>query len=119
MITTTDNAPRVCACPDCLAASLPDLPLCAWHWGRAPGGLRGRWIATRAALVDAAAHADTTAVSECVRGLLHAEAALVTALCVEVEIVTDPAEAGLCGCGEREPHPGMDTCGVCAVEACA
>ncbi len=29
MITTTDNAPRVCACPDCLGLALDDGPLCA------------------------------------------------------------------------------------------
>lgn len=114
-----DDEPRVCACPDCAETTLRDLPLCPDHWLFAPPALRGRWVVTRTILRDACAQGDIPAASHYSRGLLHAEAALVTALCVEVEIVTDPAEAGLCGCGEREPHPGMDTCGVCAVEACA
>lgn len=36
---------------------------------------------------------------------------------VLVEIVTDPRDAGLCDCDEREPCEGADACEVCAVEA--
>ena len=36
---------------------------------------------------------------------------------VLLEIVTDPRDAGLCDCGEREPVEGSDACEVCAGEA--
>lgn len=36
---------------------------------------------------------------------------------VLLEFVTDPRDAGLCDCGEREPREGADTCEACAGEA--
>lgn len=36
---------------------------------------------------------------------------------VLVELVTDPRDAGLCDCGEREPVEGSDACEVCDGEA--
>ena len=102
-----------CSREGCDRPAHPGAPMCIAHWTETPTAARARWGLGRpepaqsfrgpllgggCPMIPADAIADCTPV-------------------VLLELVTDPRDAGLCDCGEREPADGSDACDVCDGEA--
>ena len=77
MITTTDTAPRVCACPDCLGLALDNAPLCADCAPAAPPAAVAAWQGARDELRAACAAGEPAVAAVWVRAMIACEAAAV------------------------------------------
>ena len=74
---TTDTAPRVCACPDCLGLAADDSPLCADCAAAAPPSAVDAWQDARDELRAACAAGETAVARVWMRALVACEAAAV------------------------------------------
>ena len=76
---TTDTAPRVCACPDCLGLALDNAPLCADCACAAPPSAVAAWQGARDELRAACAAGEPAVAAVWVRAMIACEAAAVRA----------------------------------------
>ncbi len=100
---TTDTAPRVCACPDCLGLALDDGPLCADCTAAAPPAAVAAWRDARDELRAAIGSGDARVARVCQGTLLDCEDIAVRAAMGRARTLP--------------PADGSDTCEVCDGEA--